>query len=179
MSVDYPVWTGEQWIDVAIPAMAGEGLVVPNVAAVVYTEDRGRLLLQRRDKPGEVVRGRLEVPGGRWGAGESAEDAVRREVLEETGISVVELLTGSRKYEFPAGLAVEASSPAAVVAGLTGAYPALLVAFECVGVGVPRGVPGETHAPSWWAIDDVTSHLADDPDDFVWQTAAILREVLG
>ena len=179
MSVDYPVWTGEQWVDVPIPSMAGEGLVVPNVAAVVYSEDRSRLLLQRRDKPGEVVKGRLEVPGGRWGAGESAEDAIRREVFEEAGITVIELLTGSRKYEFPVGLAIEASSPVAVVAGLTGAYPALMVAFACVGVGEPRGVPGETQAPAWWDLGAVEQHLADDPDDFVWHTAAILREVFA
>lgn len=179
MSVDYPVWTGEQWVDMPIPSMAGEGLVVPNVAAVVYSEDRSQLLLQRRDKPGEIVKGRLEVPGGRWAAGESAEEAIRREVFEEAGVTVAELLTGSRRYDFPAGLAVEASSPVAVVAGLTGAYPALLVAFECIGVGVPRGVPGETQAPSWWDLEAVAAHLEADPDDFVWQTAAILSEVLG
>jgi len=179
MSVDYPVWTGEEWVSVVIPAMAGEGLVVPNVAAVVYSEDREKMLLQRRDKPGEVVMGRLEVPGGRWAAGESAEDAVSREVFEETGVTVTQLLEGSHRYDFPAGLAVEASSPVTVIAGLTGAYPALLVAFECVGVGVPRGVPGETQAPSWWPLDAIQAQLAADPDDFVWQTAAILREVLG
>lgn len=179
MSVDYPVWTGEEWVEMPIPSMEGQGIVIPNVAAVVYTEDRTQLLLQRRDKPNEVVRGRLEVPGGRWGAGESAEEAVRREVFEETGVSVIELLTGSRKYDFPAGLAVEASSPSAVVAGLTGAYPALLVAFECIGAGVPRPVPGETAAPSWWEIAAVRDHLENDPDDFVWQAAAVLREVLA
>ena len=106
MSVDYPVWTGKEWVDMKIPSMGGEGLVVPNVAAVVYSADRQKMILQRRDKPREVVQGRLEVPGGRWGAGESAEEAVRREVYEETGVTVTELLTGSRKYDFPAGLAV-------------------------------------------------------------------------
>ena len=179
MTTDYPVWTGEEWVHVAIPEMDGEAIVVPNVAAVVYSEDRARLVLQRRDKPGEAVRGRLEVPGGRWRAGESPEVAVRREVFEETGLTVVEMLTGSTDYSFKAGVSVQASRPSAVVAGLAGAYPALLLAFECVAVGVPRPLAGETAAPAWWELGDVSSHLDNDPEDFVWQTAAILREVLG
>ena len=48
--------------------------------------NRRRILLQRRDKPGEVVRGRWEVPGGRWRAGERPDVAVAREVEEETGV---------------------------------------------------------------------------------------------
>ena len=148
------------------------------MAAVVYSEDRSRLVLQRRDKPGEEVRGRLEVPGGRWRAGESPEEAVYREVLEETGLTVVEMLSGSTDYNFQAGISIQASRPSAVVAGLAGAYPALLLAFECVAVGFPRPLAGETAAPAWWSLDDVAAHLDNDPDDFVWQTAAILREVL-
>jgi 8-oxo-dGTP pyrophosphatase MutT (NUDIX family) len=179
MTAEYPVWTGEGWIQVEIPAMEGEALVVPNVAAVVYSEDRTRILLQRRDKAGEAVRGRLEVPGGRWRAGESPQDVVHREVLEETGLTVVEMLTGSTDYNFTAGISIQASRPSAVVAGLGGAYPAVLLAFECTATGVPRALAGETAAPAWWDLDDVSAHLDNDPDDFVWQTAAILREVLA
>ena len=178
MTADYPVWTGTEWIQVEIPAMEGEALVVPNVAAVAYSEERTRLVLQRRDKPGEAVRGRLEVPGGRWRAGESPEEAVHREVFEETGLTVVEMLSGATDYNFKAGISIQASRPSAVVAGLGGAYPALLLAFECIAVGVPRALAGETAAPAWWDIGDVVAHLDNDPDDFVWQTAAILREVL-
>lgn len=179
MTVDYPVWTGEEWIEVSIPEVDGQGLVVPNVAALVYSQDRSHLLLQRRDKPNEAVRGRLEIPGGRWAAGESAAEAVRREVFEETGVSVLEMLESSQRHDFPAGLAVDASQPSLVVAGLAGAYPALLVIYECIGEGSPRPVPGETAAPAWWALEDVVGHLANDPDDFVWQTATVLRELLS
>jgi len=179
MTQPYPVWTGEGWIEVDVPQMDGEGLVVPNVAAVVYDASRTRVLLQRRDKPGEVVRGRIEVPGGRWGAGEAAATAVAREVLEETGVTVVEMISEGTRHEHSPAMAIEATHPAAVVVGLNGAYPALLVVYECIGVGSPQPQAGETADPAWWQIDDVRSHLANDPEDFVWQAATVLRTVLA
>lgn len=54
------------------------------VGAVVVHE--GRVLLVRRGK--EPLRGRWVVPGGTVELGETLEDAVAREVLEETGIRV-------------------------------------------------------------------------------------------
>src|SRR3712207_3957451 len=59
---------------------------VPCVGAVVRDE-QGRLLLVRRaNEPG---RGLWSVPGGRVEPGETAADAVVREVAEETGLPVV------------------------------------------------------------------------------------------
>ena len=59
--------------------------VVPCVGAVVH-DGHGRLLLVRRGH--EPHRGRWSLPGGRVEAGESAEQAVEREVREETGLVV-------------------------------------------------------------------------------------------
>lgn len=106
-------------------------------------------------------------------------EALSREVLEETGVALLELISGATRHAFNEGLAVEATAPRAVVAGLEGAYPALLVAYECIGAGVPRALPGETAAPAWWNVADVRSHLEADPEDFVWQSAVVLRTVLG
>lgn len=59
---------------------------VPCVGAVVHDDD-GRLLVVLRARPPEA--GRWSVPGGRVEAGETDAQAVRREVLEETGLHVV------------------------------------------------------------------------------------------
>ncbi len=64
---------------------AGGPPVVPCVGAVVLDAE-GRLLLIRRGH--EPHAGLWSLPGGRVEAGETLEQAVRREVLEETGLTV-------------------------------------------------------------------------------------------
>lgn len=75
---------------------------VPCVGAVVHHDD-GRLLVVRRAR--EPGAGRWSVPGGRVEAGESDHDAVRREVLEETGLHVtVGLRVGTVALPGPDGV---------------------------------------------------------------------------
>jgi ADP-ribose pyrophosphatase YjhB (NUDIX family) len=62
--------------------VAEEG-VIACVGALVHDE-RGRLLIVLRGH--EPGRGRWSVPGGRVEPGESDQDAVLREVVEETGL---------------------------------------------------------------------------------------------
>ena len=64
-------------------SMAGP---VVTVGAIVERGD-GRILLFRTHK----WRGLLGLPGGKVERGESLEDALRREILEETGLSIQEI----------------------------------------------------------------------------------------
>jgi 8-oxo-dGTP diphosphatase len=170
------VWTGDRWIDLPVPESGGEPVVVPNVAALVLGEpDLSTVLLQRRDKPGEVVRGRWEVPGGRWRAGESAAEAVRREVEEETGLTVGTISSPTETFEAAPHIGIDVSEPAVVVVGVDGAYPSLHVVIECTARGEPRALSDETAEPTWWPIDGLHEALNDRPDDFVWQSRAILE----
>jgi 8-oxo-dGTP diphosphatase len=72
-------------MDAAGPADGDSRPVVACVGAVVH-DAAGRLLLVRRGQ--DPHRGRWSLPGGRVEAGESPEQAVEREVREETGLSV-------------------------------------------------------------------------------------------
>jgi ADP-ribose pyrophosphatase YjhB (NUDIX family) len=75
--------------------------VIPCVGAVIKDAE-GRLLLVRRGH--EPGKGLWSIPGGKIEEGESDEDAVAREVLEETGLVVaVGRLVGSVRR--PAGTA--------------------------------------------------------------------------
>ena len=70
-----------------VPGRApGRGARIPCVGAVVRDPDGRLLLVQRANEPG---RGLWSIPGGRVEPGEAAQDAVVREVAEETGLPVV------------------------------------------------------------------------------------------
>jgi 8-oxo-dGTP diphosphatase len=75
---------------------------IPCVGALVQ-DDEGRLLVVRRaNEPGQ---GQWSVPGGRVELDEDDHAAVRREVLEETGLHVVVgMRVGTVQRPGPAGL---------------------------------------------------------------------------
>jgi 8-oxo-dGTP pyrophosphatase MutT (NUDIX family) len=58
---------------------------VPCAGAVIFDDDGRLLLIRRGHEPG---RGLWSIPGGRIEPGESDQQAVVREVLEETGLQV-------------------------------------------------------------------------------------------
>jgi len=66
-------------------AVPGRARIIPAVSAVV-TDAAGRYLLVLRSADPEA--GRWALPGGRVESGETLEDAVVREVREETGVRV-------------------------------------------------------------------------------------------
>lgn len=65
-----------------------EGTRFIQVVAAVITDARGRVLLSRRKEDSELA-GLWEFPGGKIDPGESAEQALRRELQEEIGIEAV------------------------------------------------------------------------------------------
>ena len=173
------IWSGREWIEAPVASMRDEALVVPNIAAIVLRDDQGTgILLQRRDKP-EVVRGLLEIPTGRWRAGETPAQALRREVAEETGLEVRSIAGEGRRWEVHPHWPVWAAVPAAVVVGAEGAYPALLVTFVCVAPGEPRALPGETADPRWYSRDEVAALLRTRPQEFTAVAYAALASWLG
>lgn len=75
--------------------------LIPCVGAIVR-DGAGRLLLVRRAHP--PAQGLWSIPGGRVEAGESAEDAVVRELAEETGLEgTVEREVGTVERAAPGG----------------------------------------------------------------------------
>ena len=64
-----------------------EARTVVDVAVGILMQADGRFLLTSRP-PGKVYAGYWEFPGGKLEAGETVEQALRRELLEELGIAI-------------------------------------------------------------------------------------------
>lgn len=98
-----------------MPSQQPEGGAIPCVGAII-TDSGGRLLLIRRGH--EPGRGLWSLPGGRVEPGETDEQAVVREVCEETGLSVRPgRLIGSVRRNAPGGRVFDIRDYAAAVTG--------------------------------------------------------------
>lgn len=88
---------------------------IRGVGAVVF-DQAGRLLVVQRGH--EPAKGRWSVPGGKVEAGESDVEAVRREILEETGLAVrVGALLGTVQRPGSAGVVYDIGDFDATVLG--------------------------------------------------------------
>ncbi|MCL2925118.1 MAG: NUDIX domain-containing protein, partial [Trichodesmium sp. MAG_R04] len=64
-------------------------MVLPNklIGVAVIWDETGKILIDKRRSGGSFA-GLWEFPGGKKEAGETIEDCIKREVLEELGIEV-------------------------------------------------------------------------------------------
>jgi 8-oxo-dGTP diphosphatase len=91
------------------------GRRIPCVGAVIKDRDGRLLLIKRGHEPGA---GLWSLPGGRIEPGETHQQAVAREVLEETGLRVeCRRLLGTAELPGPAGAVIDVSDYLAVVTG--------------------------------------------------------------
>ncbi|KAA1012753.1 NUDIX hydrolase [Pseudonocardia sp. EV170527-09] len=104
-----------------------------SVAGIVVRDDGRILVIQRRDNS------HWEPPGGVLELGETFEQGVRREVIEETGIAVeVERLTGAYK-----------NLPRGIVA----------LVFRCRPTGGEPTTTDESRRVDWLTPDQVREHM--------------------
>ncbi|MBB5867123.1 8-oxo-dGTP pyrophosphatase MutT (NUDIX family) [Allocatelliglobosispora scoriae] len=84
------------------PVGYGVGMLEYSVAIVLLVDADGALLMQLRDEHAPIAANQWGFPGGQIEAGETPVEAAHRELLEETGLSVGELLpfwSGMRPFE--------------------------------------------------------------------------------
>jgi 8-oxo-dGTP pyrophosphatase MutT (NUDIX family) len=169
------MWDGRDYLQVDVPVSGAENVMVPVIRAVVRSdEDRSLILLQRRADTSEPVYHHLEIPGGRWRSGESPVVAITREVLEETGITLVSV-SGVSLDVIDSHRSIATVRPLAIIAGVEGAFPAVHIVLTATGRGEPRGEAGESEDVRWWRLEDVRRRMEDRPEEFVPSSFAALR----
>ncbi|MFN8548902.1 MAG: NUDIX domain-containing protein [Candidatus Eisenbacteria bacterium] len=150
----------------------GERWAIPFVKALIRAPAAPVILLQRREKP-DRYRGRLELPGGRVRMDESLVDAVAREVLEESGLTVRRVFPEGVERSDCFGASARASIPLVVAEAMT---PSGLVVghyFACEAEGEPRAtVEGSEH--QWLTLDELYRRVTEAPEDFATLDRAAL-----
>ena len=143
-----------------------------HVNARAFIERQGpsgtEIILQVRNKP---VEGRtwIELPGGRVEEFEGLFNALRREILEETGLEVT-AIEGEvhRLVAQTASTEVECLQPFAAYQTLRGPVDSLGVYFRCQAQGELLSRGDDAEGARWVPVMQVAARLVECPDDFSW-----------
>lgn len=136
------------------------------------------LVIQERLKPNEPRL--LELPGGSLEKFEPILDCLRREVFEETGLSVTQVLDDPKRISQVNQGHREAESlrPFAAYQTLRGAFPSMGVYFRCIAEGELLAQGDGAANARWVPIDELERLVEEEPDAFLTFELAGLRQWL-
>jgi len=116
-----------------------EKFAIPCVAAIIekIVNNEKYILIQTRQKEdGAETNGMLEIPAGKIREYENVFVALRREVKEETGLSITKILGEDNQISnFIKGNEVISYTPYCITQNLSGAYSIILNTFLCEAKG--------------------------------------------
>ena len=116
-----------------------EKFAIPCVAAIIekIINNEKYILIQTRQKEnGAETNGMLEVPAGKIREYENIFETLRREVKEETGLSITKILGEDNQISnFIKGNEVISYTPYCITQNLSGAYSIILNTFLCEAKG--------------------------------------------
>ena len=126
------------------------------------------ILLQTRQKSGGGdTNGKLELPAGKIREYESIFTALRREVFEETGLTVTKIKNENKLFsKFVGDFETISAEPFCVTQNLSGAYSIILLTFVCEADGDLLESTDETQNIRWVNADFVRRMLLDEPEKF-------------
>jgi len=158
-----------------------EHFAIPCVGAIIEREINGEthILLQRRQKPdGGEDNGKLELPGGKIQAYENVFAALRREIREETGLTL-KTIHGERFPLDTAKHSLLSFSPYYTTQNLSGAYSIIIHFFRCEAEGEPFPSSDESTDIRWIPLREVRPLFLQDPEQFFFLQHTVLRHYLA
>lgn len=152
-----------------------------NARAIIErtTADGLEVLLQIRDRAGEAEK--WELPGGRIEEYESFIDALYREVREETGLTVTEVLGETDRVVWHAHgvqAELECLRPFFLYQTLKGPVDTLGAYFRCHAEGELTTEGDGAKGHRWVGINDLRQSFADNPEAFDWLSQAAIHYYL-
>lgn len=139
-----------------------------NARAIIERDTHGtsEIIVQTRNKKNELA---LELPGGRLELYEPILTGLKREVYEETGLTVIEV-EGSEKRIDTCGInpdfEVECLQPYCVYQTINGPVDSIGMYFICKVEGQPVTRGDETLHIRWESIEQVYERMMEDPRQF-------------
>ncbi len=147
-----------------------EQFAIPGAGGIIrrFQEGEEWILLQERDKagaPGET--GLIEIPAGKIRALENIYDCLRREIQEETGLTVqwIQGESESRRVVIN-GYDVLSYAPYASSQNLLGAYPIMVQTFICEVEGEAATGSDESREIRWLRLSELARMLNAEPGRF-------------
>ncbi|MGP4081058.1 NUDIX hydrolase [Pseudalkalibacillus sp. R45] len=149
-------------------------------ARAIIERKRGseiEILVQMRDKPNQPKA--LELPGGRIEEYESIQDALHREVFEETGLKIKEIIQGTNQKVYSNnGTTIEGLIPFFVYQTIQGPVDSIGFIFRCEVEEGELTANDEASGHQWMCISDVQRLFENAPDSFDFLTHGLLNYYL-
>ncbi|HLR16057.1 MAG TPA: NUDIX hydrolase [Bacillota bacterium] len=140
-------------------------MIYVNVRAILIRErdEAEEVYVQRRKKAHEGVYP-IELPGGQLEPYESLLDCLKREVKEETGLDVIEVIDPLKTVQTTSthGFVVECMSPYAVYQTVEGPVDSMGVYFKCYVSGEALEVGDDSERVGWVTKEALERFIQED-----------------
>ena len=160
-----------------------EKFAIPCVAAIIekIVNNEKYILIQTRQKEdGAETNGMLEVPAGKIREYENIFRALRREVKEETGLTITKILGEDRQISNLIGSnEVISYTPYCVTQNLSGAYSIILNTFLCEAKGELLTETNESQNIHWMKIEELKKIFKNNPEKIFLLHINALQKYLG
>jgi ADP-ribose pyrophosphatase/8-oxo-dGTP diphosphatase len=152
---------------------AAGGIIEKEVDGEVY------ILMQERYKGNVQENGWLEIPAGKIREFENIYDCLRREIFEETGLTVT-YIQGEEEAVITEhkGYKVLNYTPFSCSQNVDGEYPIMVQVFICRASGKELDESNESRNIRWVSINDLKDMLRDNEDSFYPMHISTLKKYL-